>query len=169
MITTSTRPAKCSDCKFFEQINVGKLKRHECGNTDSLYSGCQRRIKDSVCKSWVYKYYDFEIKLNKSVDQINAYLFEETNAIMKKRVGEYNESLKAEAKLKASSLIQDFLFTQNQYGEYADVYQAKQCALIVAKEVLNEPKMKFAGNGINDIYYNFWEEVWKELEKQITS
>jgi hypothetical protein len=165
MITTSTRPAKCSDCKFFEQINVGKLKRHECRNPDCLYKGIQRRIKDSSCKSWVYKYYDVDIKPPKCYEELIDLIDQGTKLIISR---DNEVSLKIEVKSKVDQLIQDFLFTQNQHGEYADVYQAKQCALIVAKEVLNEPKMKFAGNGINDIYYNFWEEAWKELEKQIT-
>jgi len=166
MITTSTRPAKCSDCKFFEQINIGKLKRHECRNPDCLYKGIQRRIKDSACKEWVYKYYDVEVTTPKCYAQLIDLIDQETKLIIRR---DNDESLKIEVKSKVYQLIQDFLFTQNQYGEFADVYQAMQCALIVAKEMLNEPKMKFAGGGINDIYYKFWEQVWKELEKQITS
>ena len=163
MITTYTRPAKCSDCKFFEQINVGKLKRHECRNPDCLYKGIQRRIKDAVCKSWVYKYYDINIKPPKYHEELIDLINQETTLIIRR---ENEVSLKIEAQSKVDQLIQDFLFTADEYGEFADVCQAKQCALIVAKEILNEPKMKFAGNGISDSSYKFWEEVWKELEKQ---
>ena len=162
MITTSTRPAKCSDCKFFEQINVGKLKRHECRNPDCLYKGIQRRIKDSACKNWVYKYYDMEVARPEYHEELIDFIDQEIKLIIRR---DDEGSLKVEAQAKAEQLIRQFLFTEDGYGEYADLCQAKQGALITANEILNEPKMKFAGGGINDIYYKFWEEVKKEIEK----
>jgi len=36
---------------------------------------------------------------------------------------------------------------------------AKQLALIVVEEMLNEPKMIYAGDGINDPSYKLWKDV----------
>ena len=41
---------------------------------------------------------------------------------------------------------------------------AKQLALVVVNEILNEPKMKFCGDGVNDVFYKFWEEVKRQIE-----
>jgi len=37
--------------------------------------------------------------------------------------------------------------------------QVIQCALITCDQMLNESKMKFCGEGINDQHYKFWETV----------
>jgi len=50
-------------------------------------------------------------------------------------------------------------------GEGMKIGRAKQCALICVGEILNEPKMKFSGNGVNDLHYKFWENVKKEIER----
>ena len=43
--------------------------------------------------------------------------------------------------------------------------EAKQCALIATKEMLNEGKMKFCGDGIRDVHYIFWKDVYDILIK----
>ena len=41
----------------------------------------------------------------------------------------------------------------------------KACALICVYEILNEPKMMFAGSGINDSHYQFWVDVKQEIKR----
>ena len=42
--------------------------------------------------------------------------------------------------------------------------EAKQCALILCDEILSEGKMMYAGNGMDDPSYIFWERVKESLK-----
>ena len=71
-------------------------------------------------------------------------------------------------KEKAEELFKKFLFTENKYGEYSDMVQSKQCALIAVDEMINaqrecytrlEPYYKISEQ------YLFLLEVEQEIEK----
>lgn len=51
-IIISTRPAKCSDCKFLTPIYNGKRKTHKCNNPESINYNTPQRLKDRVCDKW---------------------------------------------------------------------------------------------------------------------
>jgi hypothetical protein len=46
---------------------------------------------------------------------------------------------------------------------YLSKIEAKQCALILCDEILNDGKMMYSGGGISDVHYKFWESVKASL------
>ena len=54
----------------------------------------------------------------------------------------------------------------DKYSEYLMLDKnIKACAIICIDEILNEPKMMFAGSGINDSHYQFWVDVKQEIKR----
>lgn len=51
-ITTYTRKAKCSDCKFCKMFYDGKKKKHTCTNPESPRHAAVITLKDLVCDNW---------------------------------------------------------------------------------------------------------------------
>jgi hypothetical protein len=56
MIVEYTRPAKCKDCAYIEEVRAGKLKRHICSNDKNPSCGMPVRNNDDVCYYWKIKY-----------------------------------------------------------------------------------------------------------------
>lgn len=71
-------------------------------------------------------------------------------------------------KEKALELVDKFRDIENKYKEYTDYKQAKQCALIVVDEIfklLNDIWLdSFTMGESNNKFYNYWQEVKKEIE-----
>jgi len=71
-------------------------------------------------------------------------------------------------KEKAEELVDKFLYTENDYMEYADKTQSKQCALIAVDEIIAWELQCFGdvnkdSNECGAIEY--WQEVKQEIEK----
>lgn len=72
-----------------------------------------------------------------------------------------------EAKKYAEELIKDFLSTSNEYGEYCDLIQAKQCALIHVKYLIDSSIC--ASDSLEDqcTSKNHAESFFYEVEEEI--
>ncbi|OYX86805.1 MAG: hypothetical protein B7Y83_00255 [Flavobacteriales bacterium 32-34-25] len=74
-----------------------------------------------------------------------------------------------DAKQYAEELIDDFLFTTNEYNEYCDIVQAKQCALITLKRIqLSNPIIKGDSSDLTTMIVQtkaFFSQVEEEIKK----
>ncbi len=76
-----------------------------------------------------------------------------------------------EAKEKSKELVEKFLLTENQYKEYADMQQAKQCALIAVDEIIKNCQETTKLYEFYDIIHSnismqpldYWNEVKQEI------
>lgn len=56
-IITSTRPARCKDCKYLKgHDHHYRRLYHTCDNPESPQYGKRRTLKDLVCLFWKYIY-----------------------------------------------------------------------------------------------------------------
>jgi hypothetical protein len=62
-------------------------------------------------------------------------------------------------KEKADYLVEEFLYIENEYKEYLDFKQAKECALIAVEEILNGSRLFYEQD------YTYWNTVKEEIGK----
>lgn len=74
-------------------------------------------------------------------------------------------------KEKAKELVDKFTDIENEYNEYSDFKQAKQCALITVDEILENVNYFFTElekDGLPNKFddeIEYWQEVKQEIEK----
>lgn len=72
-------------------------------------------------------------------------------------------------KEKAKELVDKFLYTENEYKEYADYTQAKQCALIAVDEILKvtAPTIDRFEPYYQELPSEMTQEYWQEVKQEI--